>query len=78
MEKLLVTVLRLPVPLLSDSSSNFLVQSKDGQCLMQTDVFVSDEAPMAPRYALEMLDRTLTDVMNNNFLFRGKISSFRW
>ena len=59
-------VLGLPLPLLSDSSSNFSVRSKEGQFLRQTDVFVSEIIPMAPRYALEIMDRTLRDVMNND------------
>lgn len=28
---------------------------------------------MAPRYALEIMDRTLRDIMNNNLSFGGKI-----
>ena len=40
---------------------------------MQTDVFIWDEAQMSPRYALEIMDRTLRDVINNNLLFGGKI-----
>jgi len=28
---------------------------------------------MAPRYALEIMDRTLRDIMNNDFSFGGKI-----
>ena len=35
-------VLGLPVPLLSDSSSNIAVQSKKGQFLRQTDVIIWD------------------------------------
>ena len=66
-------VLGLHVPLLSDSSSNFSVRSKEGQFLRQIDVFVWDEAPMAPRYALEIMDRILRDVMNNDLLFGRKI-----
>ena len=66
-------VLGLPVPLLSDSSSNIAVQSKEGQFLRQTDVFIWDEAPMAPRSALEIIDRTLEGIMNNDLLFGGKI-----
>ena len=71
--KIVHKVLGLSIPLLSDSSSNFSVQSKEGQFLRQTDVFVWDEAPMAPRYALEIMDKTLRDVMNNDLLFGGKI-----
>ena len=57
----------------SDSSSNIAVQSKEGQFLRRTDVFIWDEAPMAPRYALEIMDRTLKDIMSNDLLFGGKI-----
>ena len=66
-------VLGLPVPLSSDSSFNIAVQSKEGQFLWQTDVFIWDEAPMVPRYALEIMDRTLKDIMSNDLLFGGKI-----
>ena len=66
-------VLGLPVPLLSDFSSNIAVHSKEGQFFRQTDVFIWDEAPMAPRYALEIIDRTLKDIMSNDSLFGGKI-----
>ena len=66
-------VLGLLVPLLSDSSSNIPVQSKEGQFLRQTDVFIWDEAPMAPRYVLEIMDKTLEDIMSNDLLFGGKI-----
>ena len=49
-------VLALPVPLFSDSSSNIAVQSKEKQFFRQTDAFVQDEAPMASRYALEIME----------------------
>ena len=41
--------------------------------MRQTDVFLWDEAPMAPCYASEIMDRTLRDVMNNDLLFGGNI-----
>ncbi|EZA46987.1 ATP-dependent DNA helicase PIF1, partial [Ooceraea biroi] len=63
----------LPVPLFADSSSNIKIQSKEAQYLKQTDIFIWDEAPMAPRYALEIMDRTLRDIMNNELPFGGKI-----
>ena len=72
-EKTVHKVLGLPVPLLSDSSSNFTVQSKKGPLLRQTDVYVWDKAPTAPHYPLEIMDRTLRVVMNNDLLFGGKI-----
>uniref|UniRef100_A0ABD2WRH7 ATP-dependent DNA helicase n=1 Tax=Trichogramma kaykai TaxID=54128 RepID=A0ABD2WRH7_9HYME len=42
----------LPVPLFSDSSSNIKAQSKQGIYLKETQVFIWDEAPMAPRWRL--------------------------
>lgn len=63
----------LPVPLFDDSSSNIKAQSKDAEILRKTDVFIWDEAPMAPRYALEIIDRTLRDFTNINAPFGGKM-----
>ncbi|XP_011858924.1 PREDICTED: uncharacterized protein LOC105556440 [Vollenhovia emeryi] len=63
----------LPVPLFADSPSNIKIQSKEAQYLKETDIFIWDEAPMAPRYALEIMDRTLRDIMNNDLPFSGKI-----
>ncbi|XP_034934873.1 uncharacterized protein [Chelonus insularis] len=64
----------LPVPMFSDSSSNIKIQSKEGKYLLETDVFIWDEAPMAPRYALEIMDRTLRDITNKkDVAFGGKI-----
>ena len=65
--------LGLPVLLFFDSSSNIKIQSEAGQQLKNVDVFIWDEAPMAPRYALEIMDRKLKDIMQNNLLFGGKI-----
>ncbi|XP_043479916.1 uncharacterized protein LOC122509746 [Leptopilina heterotoma] len=66
-------ILGLPVPLYSDSSSSIKVQSKEGTFLKGTDVFIWDEAPMAPKYALEIMDRLLRDVMKSNEPFGGKV-----
>ncbi|XP_067215659.1 ATP-dependent DNA helicase pif1-like [Linepithema humile] len=63
----------LPVPLFADSTSAIKIQSKEAQYLKNTDIFIWDEAPMSPRYALEIMDRTLRDIMNNNLPFGGKI-----
>ncbi|XP_036148429.1 uncharacterized protein LOC118647495 [Monomorium pharaonis] len=63
----------LPVPLFADSSSNIKIQSKEAHYLKEIDIFIWDEAPMAPRYALEIMDRTLRDIMNNDLPFGGKI-----
>jgi len=63
----------LPVPLFADSSSAIKIQSKEAQYLKEIDIYIWDEAPMAPRYALEIMDRTLRDIMNNDFPFGGKL-----
>jgi len=41
--------------------------------LKETDIFIWNEAPMAPRYVLKIMDRTLRDITNNNLPFGGKI-----
>ena len=63
----------LQVPLFYDSSSNITAESKETQILRETKVFIWDEAPMAPRHALEIVDRTLKSIMNNDLPFGGKI-----
>ncbi|XP_051158478.1 uncharacterized protein LOC127279882 [Leptopilina boulardi] len=66
-------ILGLPVPLFSDSHSNIKVQSKEGNYLKEIDVFIWDEAPMAPKYALEIMDRLLMDLMKSSEPFGGKV-----
>lgn len=66
-------IFQLPVPLLADSSANIKLESQEADYLKNIDVFIWDEAPMAPRYAIEIMDRTLRDIMDNNKLFGGKI-----
>ncbi|XP_058793045.1 uncharacterized protein LOC131665274 [Phymastichus coffea] len=63
----------LPVPMFNDSSSNIKIQSNEGMILKNTKIFIWDEAPMAPRYALEIVNRTLKYIMNNDLPFGGKI-----
>ncbi|XP_043266625.1 ATP-dependent DNA helicase pif1-like [Venturia canescens] len=63
----------LPVPLYADSTSSIKVQSKQGEYLKNVDLFIWNEAPMAPRHALEVADRTLRDIMNNDKPFGGKV-----
>ncbi|XP_074097681.1 uncharacterized protein LOC141526546 [Cotesia typhae] len=63
----------LPVPMFSDSSSNIKPNSIQGRYLKSVDVFIWDEAPMSPRYALEIIDRTLRHIMNVDEPFGGKI-----
>ncbi|XP_057339407.1 uncharacterized protein LOC130676918 [Microplitis mediator] len=63
----------LPVPMFSDSSSHIKPNSVQGEYLKNVDVFVWDEAPMSPRHALEIIDRTLRHIMNNDIPFGGKM-----
>ncbi|XP_015112256.1 ATP-dependent DNA helicase PIF2-like [Diachasma alloeum] len=63
----------MPVPIFNDSVSSFKNQSTKAQYLREIDVFIWDEAPMAPRYALELVDRSLRDFMGNDLPFGGKI-----
>ena len=61
----------LPVPMFHDSSSSIAAQSIEGIQLKNTDVFIWDEAPMAPKHALEIADKTLRNIMGNNLPFVG-------
>lgn len=63
----------LAVPLYSDSASSIKIGTKEARMLETTDIFIWDEAPMAPRYALEGMDRILRDIMDNNSPFGGKV-----
>ncbi|XP_034936338.1 ATP-dependent DNA helicase PIF1-like [Chelonus insularis] len=65
----------LPVPIHEDSSSNIKPNSKQGQYLKNIDAFIWDEAPMAPRYVLEVIDRTLRDITNEDSPFDRCIAS---
>ena len=38
-----------------------------------TDIFIWDEAPMSPKYTLEVMNATLKDIMQNDLPFGGKI-----
>ncbi|XP_044005514.1 uncharacterized protein LOC122850427 [Aphidius gifuensis] len=67
------TLFAMPVPIYVDSTSNIKQQSKAAEELRNIDVIICDEAPMAPRYCLELADRTCRDIMNNKLPFGGKI-----
>ena len=63
----------MPVPLFADSTSNIKHQTKQGEFLKNVDIFIWDEAPTVPKYAMEVVDRTLRDIMDNDLPFGGKI-----
>ncbi|XP_044005843.1 uncharacterized protein LOC122850849 [Aphidius gifuensis] len=60
----------MPVAMYADSTSNIKQQSKAAE-LRNIDVIICDEAPMAPRYCLELADRTCRDIMNNKLPFEN-------
>ena len=64
---------KLPVPILETSTSSIRPNSKEAGEIRKTQVFIWDEAPMAPSYALNAVDILLRDIMNINVSFRGKI-----
>lgn len=65
-------VFGLPFKVFADSQSTIDVRSKQADDLKQTDIFLWDEAPSAPRYALEIADRKLREIMQNDKPFGGK------
>ncbi|CAF1615884.1 unnamed protein product, partial [Didymodactylos carnosus] len=64
---------RLPVPILKTSTSGIRSNSKEAEEIRKTQVFIWDEAPMAPSYALNAVDILLRDIMNIDAPFGGKI-----
>ncbi|CAF4160953.1 unnamed protein product [Rotaria sp. Silwood2] len=64
---------KLPVPILETSTFNIRPNSKEAEEIRKTEVFIGDEAPMAPSYALKAVDILLRDIMNINAPFGGKI-----
>ncbi|CAF1613761.1 unnamed protein product [Adineta ricciae] len=64
---------KLPVPILETSTSSIRPNSKEADEIKKTQVFIWDEAPMAPRFALDAVDILLRDIMNIDTPFAGKI-----
>lgn len=71
---------KLPVPTLENSTCNIDYDDELAELLMQTQLIIWDEAPMAHRYTFEALDRTLKDVMgedrDSDRIFGGKVVVF--
>lgn len=63
---------RLPLDL-SNIESAFLKMDSDKKKLRESNVIIWDEGSMVPKKALEIVDRTLKDVCNNNLPFGGKL-----
>lgn len=50
--------------------------SQRAELISHADVIIYDEAPMAHKYLIHLLDRSLRDLMRNNKIFGGKIIIF--
>ncbi|XP_058745935.1 uncharacterized protein LOC131618794 [Vicia villosa] len=71
---------RIPVPTMDNSTCKVEFNDDVADMLRQTKLIIWDEAPMARKYAIESLDRTLKDVMsankNSSDVFGGKVVVF--
>ncbi|CAF3306522.1 unnamed protein product [Rotaria socialis] len=64
---------KFPVSILETSTSSIRPHSKEAEEIKKAEVFIWDEAAMAPSYALKAVDILLRDIMNINLPFGGKI-----
>ena len=71
--KTLHSLFKLPVPLTETSVCNVAPNSAQANILRRIKVFIIDEASMIPCYALDAIDRCLSDIMSSDTLFGGKI-----
>ncbi|XP_058775595.1 uncharacterized protein LOC131649862 [Vicia villosa] len=71
---------RIPVPTMDNSTCKVEFNDDVADMLRQTKLIIWDEAPMAHKYAIESLDRTLKDIMSANKnltdVFGGKVVVF--
>ena len=63
---------KAPLEIMEHSVLDISVQSQSAQLIRQSSLIVWDEAPMAHRYLLEALDRSLRDIMHCDRVFGGK------
>ncbi|PAV76155.1 hypothetical protein WR25_25064 [Diploscapter pachys] len=63
----------LPFEMDSQASSNAKSNNKIGRELVETQVFIVDEISMVPKFALEIIDRKLKELMDNDLIFGGKV-----
>ena len=64
----------LPVPMPRDAvTSSITAQSSRAEVLRRARILVWDEAPMAPKEALEAVDKLLRDLTDSDLPFGGKV-----
>jgi hypothetical protein len=66
-------VFGLPVNMDKESVSSIQGQTKEAKELKETDIIIWDEAPMSPKYSLEIADRLLRDIKLIDRPFGGTI-----
>uniref|UniRef100_A0AC35GE22 ATP-dependent DNA helicase n=1 Tax=Panagrolaimus sp. PS1159 TaxID=55785 RepID=A0AC35GE22_9BILA len=66
-------VFKLDFPFGDESNSGVNPSDDLGKSLKEVDVIIWDEAPMAPRHALEVVDKKLREIMDNDIPFGGKV-----
>ena len=66
---------RFKMPINVDDSSlcNISKQSGTIELIRRAKLIIWDEAPMATRWAIETINRTLKDIMDSPLLFGGKV-----
>ncbi|XP_059629829.1 uncharacterized protein LOC132272752 [Cornus florida] len=69
---------RFKIPILANESvvCKISKQSSIVESMRKTSVIIWDEAPMAKRYAIEAVDRTLQDLLSTTEPFGGKVAVF--
>nr|CAD2187437.1 unnamed protein product [Meloidogyne enterolobii] len=64
---------KLPLNISKNSTSGIEINSKESEEIKNTEIFVWDEAPMASRFVIDIIDKKLKEIMCNNLPFGGKI-----
>ena len=64
---------KVPIPIENDSFCRIPAQSALADLIRRCKVIVWDEAPMASRYVLEAVERSIRDITQNAAVFGGKI-----
>ncbi|XP_052164729.1 uncharacterized protein LOC127781722 [Oryza glaberrima] len=67
---------KIPIKLAHNSMCNFTKQSGTTDLLRRASLIIWDEAAMTKRQAVETLDRSLQDIMDNTLPFGGKVIVF--
>ena len=62
---------KIPIPIFNDFNCNISKDSLLSKVLQQTGIIIWDEVPMQHKFAVEALDNTLKDILENDKLFRG-------